>query len=431
MRINKSRKATALIFVGIFLLLFLCNCLTEPVADDFNYMCSFKTWVRITNVRQILPSMDAHWHNVNGRFVTHFLAQFFLMLPKLIFNIVNSIVFALAIFMAYSFSKTEHDNNILALSIFACVWVFTPVFGQVVLWLDGACNYLWSLFLNLLFLAPFVRLFSSGKKVRSALVPLFALISLAAGAMSENISSAFVFMAVLLVLAAIFVQHRKVPVYYYIFILAACLGFLTILLCPVEAAKSAEFGTVALQTSFGVASKKLRILSPLLIAFAALFVISLIKKMKAERLCLSAIYFLGALFANYVMAAANYYPDRCLMASTVLLIMASAVLAAELFEGKLCALISCIFVVALLCFIFTFPPALNDIYKTRTDMLKNEAYIYESRDSGQMDVILPRIDPQTKYSAPYGLIYLYDDSAQSPNSVMAYYYCVNSITGCD
>lgn len=38
MRINTSRKITALIFVGIFLLILLCNALTELVADDFAYL---------------------------------------------------------------------------------------------------------------------------------------------------------------------------------------------------------------------------------------------------------------------------------------------------------------------------------------------------------------------------------------------------------
>lgn len=431
MRINTSRKITALIFAGIFLLILLCNSLTKLVADDFNYMCSFASWVRITDISQIFPSIDAHWHNVNGRYIAHFCAQLFLMLPKPIFNVVNSIIFALTIFLAYSLSKTEKNNNLLALSIFACVWAFTPVFGQVFLWLDGACNYLWALFLNLLFILPFVRFFLNGKKCGAGSAVLFVVISAAAGAMQENISSAFVFMAVLLVLTAIFIQHKRVPVIYYVFIFAACLGFLTILLSPVEAAKGVEFSAAAMRQSFGVTLIKLMSLSPLLIAFAVLLIVAVVVKIKNERLCLSLVFFLGALFSNFVMASATYYPDRCLLASAVLLIMACGVLAAELFEGKLKGLISCLFALTLLCLAISLPAAVKDIRQTRHDMLQNEAYIYECRDNGQMDVVLPNINPQTKYSAPYGLVYMYDDPDLTPNDVIAYYYGINSIAVSD
>lgn len=58
MRINTSRKITALIFVGIFLLILLCNALTELVADDFAYMFSWENGERITNIWQIFP-LDA------------------------------------------------------------------------------------------------------------------------------------------------------------------------------------------------------------------------------------------------------------------------------------------------------------------------------------------------------------------------------------
>lgn len=85
MRINTSRKITAFIFVGIFLLILLCNSLTKLVADDFCYKFSWENGEQITNVWQIFPSMLAHWHSINGRLVTHFFVQLFLLMPKFVF----------------------------------------------------------------------------------------------------------------------------------------------------------------------------------------------------------------------------------------------------------------------------------------------------------------------------------------------------------
>lgn len=141
MRINRSNKVAYAIFAGIFLLLFLCNSLSMYVADDFQYMYSYATNERITRFSQIFPSMVVHTQQMNGRFVSHFLAQLFLMLPKFIFNVINSFFFTMLVFIIYKLARIKQENNFLLIGIFASVWLLVPEFGQVVLWLDGACNY--------------------------------------------------------------------------------------------------------------------------------------------------------------------------------------------------------------------------------------------------------------------------------------------------
>lgn len=75
----KREIIVAIIILSIFLL----NYYTPYYADDYNYMYSFALGERITNIRDIVPSMVAHYESMNGRIVLHFLAQLFLIFPLL------------------------------------------------------------------------------------------------------------------------------------------------------------------------------------------------------------------------------------------------------------------------------------------------------------------------------------------------------------
>lgn len=237
-------------------------------------------------------------------------------------------------------------------------------------------------------------------------------------------------MAVLFVLAVIFVQHKRVPIYYFFCILAACVGYLTIVFSPAESIKVSEISISALRSGFIKALNALEEPMPLIIVFAVLLPISLNQNVKRKRIIVSIIFFLGALFANFIMTVASYYSGRCLLSVTVLLIISDANLAAELYEGKRHEIIASICSVILLFLVLSIPVAVNDIYATTTAMEKNEEYIIKCRENGQMDVIIPYVYPYTKYSASYYLLYINDVDPDSwPNSYIADYYGIDSIIG--
>ena len=71
-----------------------------------------------------------------------------------------------------------------------------------------------------------------------------------------------------------------------------------------------------------------------------------------------------------------------------------------------------------------------DIWQTYQQMTENEAYIIQCAEEGIMDVELPNINSQTKYSAINGLKYLDTETPDIwPNKYMAIYYGVDSIIG--
>lgn len=432
MRINRSSKVSCFIFFLIFSLLFVCNMLTQKIVDDFAYMYSWDTGEKITSIVQIFPSIAAHAEKMNGRLVAHFFVQVFEMLPKVFFNVVNAALFVLLIYLMYKFSKTEKKNNLLILGLFGSVWLFVPAFGQVFLWLDGACNYSWSVVFGLIFLIPFVNEFLYNKQIKNIFLKiLFVIFSFVAGAFSENVSAASMFIAGLIVLALIFVQHKKFPIYYIVCIGFSFLGYLSMVLAPAERAhKGIELTLGGLRGNFIEALEMYKTIDILLVTFVILLIVACAIKVQKERLILSVIFVAGSLCSNFLMSAAAYYPERCLLGSVIMLIIADGILLSSTFEEKYQMLSTCLLSIILLYTAYYVPIAVNDIYVSNAVIKSNEQYIYQCKDQGNLDITVPMPKPQTKYSAVYGLRYLSADTPDTwPNVHMSRYYEVNTILG--
>lgn len=166
-------KKTAVAFLGIYLFLFLFNSLAPMYFGD-DYVYSFiweghslyeplsENAVRISSWKDLFDSQWLHYFTWSGRTVNHTLAQFFLWQGKKIFNIFNALAGTLLVAEIY---WCVHKGVISLRSvkagivtwIFFLLWSFTPAFGTVFLWLDGACNYLWPIVFLTGFIIPYIR----------------------------------------------------------------------------------------------------------------------------------------------------------------------------------------------------------------------------------------------------------------------------------
>ena len=165
-------KNNILSFISIFLFLYPLNYLT-PMGFGDDYLYSF-VWqgnpefvpisevaTRITSFHDLFVSQCLHYVTWSGRTVNHSLAQFFLWQGKGIFNFCNAIISILLVAEIYYFvNKGKWPAKVKPIELFVIVfalWAFTPGFATVFLWLDGACNYLWTSVFLLGFLLPYVR----------------------------------------------------------------------------------------------------------------------------------------------------------------------------------------------------------------------------------------------------------------------------------
>ena len=149
--------------------------------------------VRISSWQDLFASQMLHYFTWSGRIVNHTLAQFFLWTGKTVFNVCNALVSTFMVAEIYWCSHkgvvTVNAKAGMLYGIFFALWTFTPKFGDVFLWLDGCCNYLWTTALLIGFLLPYVRKFYSYSENMkdSVLFNFFMLcLGLVAGCTNEN-----------------------------------------------------------------------------------------------------------------------------------------------------------------------------------------------------------------------------------------------------
>ena len=430
--LNKSPKVQGLFYIVLFAFIFFCNALSLKIADDYNYCFSWADGSRITSMLDIIPSMAAHAHTMNGRLVAHAVAQTFLMLPSWIFDIVNTFVFVIQIPLIVRITGSKERNNLLHVAIFCAMWTYELSFGQVNLWLDGACNYLWNISAGLLFIQPYVRYFLSEEqnqvKKPNTLFLLFAFI---AGAWGESGSAGFIFIAVALMALCYFWEHKKIPFIYLASLIIATAGYVSMYLAPAQAGKGSALSLIGL---FGGLFRCLYRLSDiwiLVVAFAVMFLWNVRNGTIKKQLALAGIFFLGAMCAHFLLLFAISYPERTALGATILLLAANAILLQNILaQGKYRAV-----AVSMLILLVTTTPVLMlrgtyDIYRTYSQQLANEKQLIQYAEDGILDVQLPIVEAKTKYPVAYQHRYLStEDPTTWPNNAMAKYYGVNSILG--
>lgn len=431
-KMNQSKKWMFAAAVVMFLIMLVCNLLTDMFTDDFHYMHSFVDWeTRITSVAQIFPSMYHHAFDMNGRLVAHFLVQLFLLLPGIVFDVVNSLVFLLQVYLIYRLANHRRERSLMLFCVaFAGVWLFELAFGQVNFWLTGSCNYLWCAVVCLLFLLPYADKLFHNRDLRGAWkIALYLILSFVAGGYSENASPAVIFTAFFLACYAKFVMGYRLKLYHYAALAVAFLGFLCLALVPASSSKMEEFSPWKVVVAVGRSGNMFYKMWPVVMGFTVLFIVGCFKKLPKEILAGAFILAAGAVFAECIMIIGDYNVERRAFFTLVLLLTACCLLMRELVFLRECKIaLVCLSACMMLASFYYISLGLCDIGITHRDVLKNRAYIAKCKAAGQMEIVLPEVKTRTRYNALEGLQYLRTNPSYWLNKCMARYYGVDKIT---
>ena len=436
---SRQKKGFSLVVLLSFFFILGLNILTPLMADDFSYTFSRATGHPITGIPDIFFSQVNHYFTWGGRSVVHFLAQFFLLLGKPVFNVLNACVYILTTLLMYFMANGRKPVNIpLYISIHIALWLFNPVYGQTILWLVGSCNYLWGAAIILSLLLP-VRLYMEREfSLPKLLIPLFLVMGVTAGWCNENTSGA----AVLFVLIAIVylkILKRKIPLWIFSALLGLITGFLFMILAPGNYTRMELFRDI--RSLLHIYSARATVLTNHLaygqwIIFFIVIVIALMimRKISKTTIATAVILFFIAIACNYAMLLSVTIPDRSFMGTLCFLIITGGycfsnldqiALPNESLPKKLSVSISCF-----LCVLFFFSsfPALYDIGLVFVETRSREALILSEKQKGTLDITVPRITSESKYCALYGLGDFSANSQYWVNIEASRYYEVNSIT---
>lgn len=422
-----------ILVIMVFGVMLTVNFWTPYVGDDFAYFFSWKDRSRLQNVMQIFESMYAHAFSMNGRLVPHFFVQLFSLMPKGVFNVVNSFVFCVTFILVLrnaGIKGKKYTDGFVFAGVIAAYWYYIPAFGQVNLWTDGACNYLWSLMFAVIFIHPFIQLVLTERdEITTSKTILCVLCSLAFGNFSESVSISVIVGAVLLLWVYKYISKRKVPVKYCVFIISAFLGYVFMYLCPAEVANKAGSGSIKdmIAALYTCVRYFIQYGGSLFILWGILALVYLYRKLPVKKLLISFIILLVAIGSDVIFMFASYYPERCMCGMIFFLIQADIILLSGLYETRY-EVIPCIisFIICVTCML----PVLSgiaDIYSLHKQSVARSEIIQECQENMILDVKLPVYITNTKYSAANGLRDVKEDPDVWPNTDMADYYGFDTI----
>lgn len=429
-----QKKVFILITCCIFIGFLIFNILTPYLADDYSYMYSFAKPEQVKTIWDAAQSVYAHAFTMNGRTIPHFFVQVFLIYNKIIFDFVNALMATLLVYLIYRHAiRSSKDSNLIYLIALALVLLFVPVLGQVIFWLDGSCNYLWSMVFILAVLLFFKNaFFNKTYKMPGWKVCLVIILAFIAGSVSENSSAACIFiMFGTLVLMKI--RKDKISRWMYGSVIAALLGWGIMIMAPGNFARLNNFTSeyAFLHNIFVRALTCLRYMvidqSILVVSFLILLIL-LHDKMDKKKIQWVILVFVGAICANFAMSAVPDYPERAIFGSMILMIASDLTLLSEFLKIKKCEKI-----VPILCVILLYAASISamygilDVYEYHRNISFREAYIKEELAKGNTHVRVPKIEAKTKYSGAYGLLDITNESDHWMNGAYARYYHLDTI----
>ena len=430
-RYNSSRRAH-FVTLGIMLAVMLVfNMLTGLLADDFQYSFSFATGEPIGSFGEAIDSIIAHGEQINGRYFAHFLAQMCLLLPPFVFDIINSFVFVATVLIVYKLCNKGERNNLFLVAIFVFVWIFEQDFGQVNLWLDGSCNYLFAIFFGLIYIIPYLKSTMENKSMSLWLILPHILLSFWFGGYLEMTTVGFVGASCIFLLIDVvyFKKYRSLTLLPSV--IAAFLGLAVMVFAPAQSSnKMAEFSFTNLLSTLGVALAMVACIFPIIIIYIILFKRALREKMDKRVLISSLVMAFGALLANFIMVIARYYALRTSMAFVFMSIFATAIIYGNLKDKSISERAKKYAAVFVIIFALAITVGLADNIATAVLTAENTAIIEAAIERGETEVTLYRPVPISKYNGIFGLRYLNITSPDGwPNSHFAKYYGLERVYG--
>lgn len=204
-KISATRRLGYFSVIAVASLVFLVfNVLTTIKGDDIIYMfiSDSSPLTPVRSLRDVAVSMHSHYFTTNGRLANLFAQLFASFAGKGVFNVTNTLVFAIFIILVSRLVSRKALAVYPALTAMF-VMLFAPVPGETMLWLTGSCNYLWSLTMSLAWVLALLhpRLTTQASPQRTAML---ALASLLAGSMNESVTA-----TVLLGMVLFFAHNRQ------------------------------------------------------------------------------------------------------------------------------------------------------------------------------------------------------------------------------
>lgn len=425
-----KKQQTIIILVSIFIMMLALNLLTPLLADDYSYSLNLNK-TKIENLMDVINYQWWHYFNWGGRTIAHTIAQLFLLFPKIVFSIINPIIYIILIYLIYLHIKgKKEDKPIYLLWIHLGLWFLLPVFGQTCLWLIGSCNYLWTSVLILWFLWVYRKNNSNVTIIK--VIGMF-LLGILAGWTNENTAAGLIIILIGYLILQKKLNKQKISKLQIFGLLGTIIGFAFMILSPGNFIRNAEFHDDTfiilklIKRFVNITLTAENYLLPLLIILVILFSIRIYHNKKIENTVY--LFILGGLATAYAMIFSPTFPERSWTGVIIFLIIATGCLLYDLEKiNKIFKFIIIdICIILSIIYIGQYITAGVDINNLRNVWENRINIINKEKSKGNKKVVVDTYITWNTKNPIYGLSDIGTNPNVWPNTSIADYYGLKSI----
>ncbi|MEK3772667.1 DUF6056 family protein [Paenibacillus sp. FSL R5-0887] len=420
----------SIIIFGYFLKL---NGFTPYWNDEFAYSFIIGSDTRVNSMIDIISSQHYLYFNWTGRVIIQSLVQFFLLIGKDYFNIINSILVVFLIYLVCSFVRIRKFNTKDDLRDFIIatllLWSLIPVMGQTIFWLAGAVNYLWATVIVLTFLLPYRYLIEGKYIIKNNItsVTVMFFLGLLAGCSHENtVVTALAFVGITFVF--VMYKYKRIPYWFVSGTIGLVIGAAFLLLAPGNGVRKEKmYFDISLNDQINGFIHSLKYIlneqMTLFILFFVLFIFVLFKrsKSKAVDIGLVALLFVSGIISYLAMIASPEFPTRSTFIGVICIIISIMILSSYINKKV-------VYIIMLISSIPFFLSVTNLYKELQTVAHENdirEKIVTESIAKGNVEVRLPAYSVKES-----DRVFIYDITSNpkyTANDHFAKYYGLKSV----
>lgn len=428
--------------VGILFLSFLAmNVLTPYVADDYGNLPEFAS-EGTSSFGEMINTALKSYQNWGGRFTASLFTAIFACLPAFLFDVLNTLAYLLVTALIYLICKGNHQHSlVLYAGIHIMLWVCVPDYGQVMFWMCGSANYLWTT-LPILGLIYIYRNYSYcyEKALHNPILGIFTfLLGIIAGCGMENSSAGMIVILSLYLIYFRFYLKIRIRLPIICGYAGSLIGFCFLIFAPGNRERlNASESLSPLFKFFVINYYWITFVGILCVLLIVLFFESRhLKNCYHKSVLQAGIFVISAVFSAFCMLAAPTSPERTWFITCVYMVCANGVLFSHMMTemtGKVKKGIA-LFIAGLFAIIFvSMMDTMIYSYEITVQTREREHYILEQKAQGNMEIITPVITHKyplrSHHDALTGLSDIQTDPSYWINQALADYYGVHSITGC-
>lgn len=447
--VEKHRKQLFwVILAAAFFTILFYNMLTPYMSDDYSYAIEVR---KAGSLWDLVKQQYGEYLSNSGRVVGQFNVRLSLAVPKMVFNVVNSLMFvALVLLMYANISRKKKKDLFVLLLILVFLWRYGVSFGQTMLWICGACNYLWGSVFILGFITFYRHFLNHPEKIKHA-VPLTVgsfFFGVLAGWCNENTSGGGLLLVLLFAVNFWWDQRKACRKSLYPFmvsgILGMCCGMLGMISAPGIRNRSDTMSEGAYTGIVGLLSRTYKItinirelFLPVILITTVVIVFLVLQKKLVEwrqiRRSETVLFLLAAAATGYALAIAPTPANRAFFGAGIFLFIACIQGIVDVADQELIVKAAKYSLVSTLCvwLFFTYMDQLVNlarIYREeqeRVEMIKAD----KADPNGDGIVVVPQL--REAFQSPYSNAHesdLQDDKDYWINLFYEVYYDVGNIT---